>query len=250
MDDKLAPIESYDRLVEYFPDPGARPAFTRELFDETARHYELINQICSFGSGNRYRRHELLRAGLRPGLEVLDVAVGTGLVARAAAEITGDSRAIIGLDMSMGMLTQVRRKLEIRLIRADAERLPLVDQSVDFVSMGYALRHIGDLNNAFREYRRVLRSGGKLLILELARPESRSGRLLMKAYMKGVAPLICRALTGSKSVATLMEYYWDTIEHCIPAATITNAISEAGFVDAACCVEYGTFRTYSGIRAE
>jgi demethylmenaquinone methyltransferase/2-methoxy-6-polyprenyl-1,4-benzoquinol methylase len=89
----------------------------------------------------------------------VDVAVGTGLVAAEAARVLGDPAAVTGLDLSEGMLAEARRRLGggVRLVQARAERLPVADRSVDFVSMGYALRHVADLGVAFAEYRRVLR---------------------------------------------------------------------------------------------
>jgi len=162
---------------ESLPRPAVRPsdirsdrAFVRGLFNDTAPYYDTVNRIFSLGSGGWYRRRCLLRAGLKSGQTVLDVAVGTGLIAEAALRIVGADGDVIGLDLSEAMLAEARRKLDIPLIQGTAEALPLADRSVDFVVMGYALRHIADLQVCFDEFRRVLRPGGTLLLLEVSSP--------------------------------------------------------------------------------
>ena len=105
------PLQPHPTLPDYYPDLVQRPAFVRLLFDRTAHYYDWVCQLLSFGSGNWYRRRALERAGLRPGMTVLDVATGTGLVARQAIAITGDPPAGIGLDVSMGMLAELKRLL-------------------------------------------------------------------------------------------------------------------------------------------
>lgn len=234
-------------LLDYYPAPQARAGFVQGLFDRTAPSYDRINGVLSFGSGGWYRRRALLRAGLRPGDRMLDVAVGTGLVAREGLAILGRPADVLGLDLSLGMLGEARRALPIPLIQSRAEELPLADASVDFVSMGYALRHVTDLGVLFAEFRRVLRPGGRVLVMEIARPESRVGYALVKAYVGRVVPALSRLL-GQDS-RTLMRYYWDTIDACVPPAEILRRLGEAGLADASCQTELGTFRAYMARRA-
>lgn len=240
------PLEPHPVLPEYYPDLAQRPVFVREMFDRTARHYDRINRLLSFGSGGWYRRRALLRAGLHPGMNVLDVAIGTGLVARQALAITGDQQAVVGLDVSMGMLDEVRRQLDLPLIQGLMEQVPVADARFDLVSMGYALRHVADLQATFREFHRVLRPGGTLLILEIARPAHPFKRVVLKFYLGWLIPLLGRVTTGSRDLQTLMRYYWDTIDHCVPPETIIQAIRDAGFIEAGCNVEFDLFRAYFG----
>jgi len=240
------PLEPHPTLPKYYPDLVQRPAFVRGLFDRTARHYDHINRLLSLGSGGRYRRRALERIGLRPGMTVLDVAIGTGLVARQALAITGDPQAVIGLDVSAGMLAEVKRLLDVPLIQGLMEQLPVADACCDFISMGYALRHVADLNVTFREFHRALRPGGGLLILEIARPASPLKRGLLKLYLGWLIPLLGRLTTGERDLQTLMRYYWDTIENCVPPDTIIQAIREAGFAEVDCHMELDLFRAYFG----
>lgn len=239
-------------LAAYYGTAMARDGFVRDIFDRTARSYDRINAVASMGSGALYRRQALLRAGLRPGHRLLDIAIGTGLVAREAVRILGRPADVIGLDLSEGMLTEARRRLggEVPLIRARAEALPLRDASVDFVTMGYALRHVADLTATFAEYRRVLRPGGRLLVLEIGRPGGRLAYASARLYLGHVVPALSRLLGGGSDGATLMRYFWDTIDACVPPEAIGHAITEAGFVTRGCEVQLGLFRAYTARRDE
>ena len=242
------PLEPHPVLPDYYPDLAQRPAFVRGLFDRTARYYDRVNRLLSLGSGSWYRRRALQRAGLRPGMTVLDVAIGTGLVARQALAITGDPQAVVGLDVSAGMLAETRRLLPIPLVQGLMEQLPVADESVDFVSMGYALRHVADLKATFREFHRVLRPDGVLLILEIARPATPCKRAVLKFYLGRLIPLLGRLTTGKRDMQTLMRYYWDTIDNCVRPEAIIQAIRDAGFAEAGCDVEFDLFRAYFGRR--
>jgi demethylmenaquinone methyltransferase/2-methoxy-6-polyprenyl-1,4-benzoquinol methylase len=215
-----------------------------ELFDRTAPSYDWLNSVMSFGSGLRYRRDALLRAGLTEGMRVLDVAVGTGLTARAALGIIGRASAIVGLDASLGMLGHAR-PLGIPLVRAFAEQLPMASRSIDFISMGYALRHVADLNDTFREYHRVLRPGGRLVLLELTRPQGSPLRYAaLRVYMKRVVPLVARLGPGGPDARTLMEYYWETIDAFVPPDVVLGSLRQVGFEDVRREVTWGIFSEY------
>ena len=228
-------------LLDYYAAPGDRLRFVRELFDRTATSYDRINDGLALGSGGWYRRRALVQAGLRSGMRLLDVAVGTGAVAREARRITPE---VIGLDLSAGMLRVARANLPgVPLIQSEGEALPLSDASVDMVSMGYALRHVADLGVLFAEFRRVLRPGGRVLLLEIARPEGRVAHAVARFWLGRVVPALS-GLLGPQS-RTLMRYYWDTIEGCVPPAEILRQLERAGFAGVRCDVQLGLMRAYS-----
>ena len=218
-------------LDRYYGSERDRASFVSTLFDGAARHYDWVGHILAFGSGPYYRRRTLARAGLRPPMKLLDVATGTGQVARAAARILRDPRAVVGLDPSTGMLREARRVHAGPLVQGRAEDIPLRDDIFDMLSMGFALRHVATLEIAFAEYRRVLKPGGRLLLLEVSRPRSAVIRLAIRVYFQQILPLIIRIGTGSEDARLLMKYYWDTIDECVPAATILEALRQTGFVE-------------------
>jgi demethylmenaquinone methyltransferase / 2-methoxy-6-polyprenyl-1,4-benzoquinol methylase len=218
-------------LARYYRSERDRASFVTTLFDGAARHYDWVGHLLAFGSGPYYRRRALAQAGLRPAMKLLDVATGTGQVAREAARILGDPRCVVGLDPSVGMLREARRAHSGPLVQGRAEEIPLRDDAFDMLSMGFALRHVATLEAAFAEYRRVLKPGGRLLLLEVSRPQSALIRWPIRVYFKHVLPLIIRLATGSQDARLLMEYYWDTIDECVPPATILAALEAAGFIE-------------------
>jgi demethylmenaquinone methyltransferase / 2-methoxy-6-polyprenyl-1,4-benzoquinol methylase len=216
-------------LTEFYSSPEERPAYIANLFNRSAEHYDWISSVLSFGTDKAYRRQTLRRAGLKPGMRMLDVATGTGLVARAALEIGIGRNEIAGLDPSAGMLGENQRTTGIQLFRGYGEALPFRDEAFDFISMGYALRHVESLTRLFAEFRRVLKPGGTVVLLEISRPASAAATALLRGYMYRVLPLIARLKTSSPELPELMRYYWATIEQCVPPEKIVEALRASGY---------------------
>jgi demethylmenaquinone methyltransferase/2-methoxy-6-polyprenyl-1,4-benzoquinol methylase len=161
-------------------------------------------------------------------MRVLDVATGTGLLVQAALEIGCDPQDLVGLDPSRGMLSLHAARDRVRLVQGRGESLPFGDEQFDLVMMGYALRHVDDLLVLFAELRRVLRTGGRVLVLEISKPRSGMLAAMMAFHFKHIVPHLLRGERRAMS-AKLMEFYWETIEHCVPAASITEALCQTGF---------------------
>ena len=218
-------------LTGYYRSDAERARFVTSLFDSSARHYDRLCGLMSFGSGQWYRRQALLRVGLRTGMRVLDVATGTGLVARSALQILGDPRAVIGLDPSVGMLREARKASPAPLVQGRVETLPFSRDRFDVLTFGYALRHVTDLEIAFTECRRVLKPGGRLLVLEISRAQSRVTRAMLRLYFLHVLPALMWVSTRSTPARMLSQYYWETIDACVPPETIMEVLRRSGFVD-------------------
>lgn len=233
----------------HFESEAERQQLVERLFNESAPYYDSINRYMSFGTGSRYRRTALLRAGLTEGMSLLDVGCGTGVIAGHARKIVGETGQVIGVDPSEGMLATARSRGRISTSHVGkAEALPVEDDTCDMLTMGYALRHVNDLHTAFREYRRVLRPGGTVLILEITPPRSRIAFRMLKTYLSNVVPAITRLTTRSFEARELMSYYWETIEHCVPPETILDAMREMGFENVKRYVVLGMFSEYTGER--
>jgi len=217
-------------LSNYYDAMEDRQRFVTQLFNSTARHYRSIEMAAGFGSGLWYRRKALQEAGLTPGMKVLDVACGPGLVTEGALTLVGPAGSVVGLDPSIGMLREAQKGACGNLVRAVGERLPFPDHCFDFLSMGYALRHVPDLQGAFMEYRRVLKPGGIVLLMEISRPCSAPLTVLSRFYIKTVLGRVFSVMTGNRNMHTLMTYWWDTIEHCVPPENVLGALRHAGFV--------------------
>jgi demethylmenaquinone methyltransferase / 2-methoxy-6-polyprenyl-1,4-benzoquinol methylase len=243
-----APAAPHPVLKKYYENERDRKPFVTALFDDAARYYDRVCAVGSLGSGRFYRRWVLARSGLAPGMKLLDVATGTGLVARAAVRILGEPGAVVGLDPSSGMLREARKALSVPLVQGTVEELPFGDDRFDFLSMGYALRHAADLRVAFGECRRVLKPGGRLLVLEISRPASAVRERIVRVYLQKVLPLVMRLGTGSPEPERLMAYYWDTIAECVPPDAILQVLRASGFVRVERRVRGGLLSEYLGLK--
>ncbi len=237
-------------LTEYYPTEQDRQAYLRQIFDNTAPDYDRIEAMLAWGTGSRYRRQALERAGLKTGMKVLDVGVGTGLVAAQACVLAGDATLVTGVDPSAGMLAASKLPAAVTLMEGRAESLPFPDNHFDFLSMGYALRHISDLGVAFAEFERVLKPGGRLCILEITQAQNRMGKWLLRNYMRGVIPLLTRFVSKQKDSATIWRYYWDSIEACVPPEQVLATLHAAGLTQVQRHLEVGVFSEYQAIKKQ
>lgn len=244
-DEKLIP---HLPLKQYYEDEGLRKNFIDKIFNETATKYDYINQILSLGSGDWYRKKALHRAGLDSGMSVLDVATGTGMVAKSEFSIVGPEGKVIGLDRSCNMLKKAGEKLNIPLILGDAGALPFQNNTFDFLSMCYALRHVDDLKGTFREYFRVLKPGGILLILELMRPTHPLTYGMVRLYFKFMVALISNSRIGGKDGGQLIRYYWDTINEFVGSDNLKEALSESGFIQVDSFQLFNFFTEFTAVK--
>jgi demethylmenaquinone methyltransferase / 2-methoxy-6-polyprenyl-1,4-benzoquinol methylase len=236
-------------LTDYYQTEQDRPAYLRQIFDSTAADYDRIEAMLALGTGSSYRRQALVRAGLKTGMKVLDVGVGTGLVAVQECLLTGDAALVTGVDPSPGMMAASKLPKAMVLIEGRAESLPFPDNHFDFLSMGYALRHISDLSVAFAEFERVLKPGGRLCILEITKPQNRVGQWLLKNYMRGVIPLLTKFVSRQKDTVTMWRYFWDSIEACVRPEQVVATLSAAGLTQVKRHLVLGMFSEYQAIKA-
>lgn len=243
-------IPPHPVLTGHYSAPEERLGYIRRLFDETAPDYDRINAWMSLRTGGRYRREVLLRAGLGPGQAVLDLACGTGVIADHAQALTAPGGTVVGLDPSLPMLAEAgRRGVKLRVAGA-AEALPLGDRTQDLVVMGYALRHLADLRVGFAEMLRVLKPGGRVLILEMVPPRSPLGYALTKVYLKYLVPTITATVARQPRSRRLMEYYWETVDRCVPAEAVLETLRQVGFARVERRIQFGLFNEYQGQRPE
>jgi demethylmenaquinone methyltransferase/2-methoxy-6-polyprenyl-1,4-benzoquinol methylase len=231
-------------LTGYYQDEDQRRGWVRRIFDQTAPDYDRVEWLIGLGTGSRYRGAALLRAGLKPGMKVLDVGVGTGLVSRQIARIVGAPNLVTGVDPSPGMRGSAQVPAGVRLVRGGVEQLPFANHSFDFITMGYALRHLADLSIAFREVFRVLRPGGRFCILEITQPEKKLQAALLKGYLGGLVPLMARLTSRNADTPRIWSYYYDTIAACAAPQRVMSTLSSAGFGAVDRHVELGIFSEY------
>ncbi len=155
----------------------------RSVFDSVAPKYDVMNDLMSAGLHRVWKRYTITVANPQPGQQVLDIAGGTGDLSRAFAQRVGPTGRVVHTDINEAMLREGRNRLldeglVLPTMVCDAEKLPFADNSFDFVSVAFGLRNMTHKDQALAEMRRVLKPGGKLLVLEF----SRVAKPLEKAY--------------------------------------------------------------------
>ena len=169
------------------------------VFDSVARRYDLMNDLMSLGIHRWWKRYTMETAGLRPGQAVLDLAGGTGDLAERAARRVGPGGRVVVTDINDAMLAVGRERLtdrgvvgNVHYVQADAERLPFPDRSFHLVTMAFGLRNVTRKEAALADIHRVLRPGGRALILEFSRVHPEPLRRLYDLYSFRVLPAVGR----------------------------------------------------------
>lgn len=168
-------------------------AEVRSMFDRIAGVYDRMNRLMTAGLDQRWRERAADLAALADGDRALDVACGTGDLALALRRRVAPSGQVVGLDFSERMLEIARRKdPAIEWVRGNALQLPFADRSFDAVTVGFGVRNFADRRRGLAEMTRVLKPGGRLVILEISRPRRGLGRALHALWFERAVPLLGR----------------------------------------------------------
>jgi len=229
MSEYQTPYAKYDG--DRHAQAAEKEAYVREMFDAISPTYDLANKLMSFGLDKRWRRRLVREAALPQQGAILDLCTGTGDILLEFKSARPDSRGT-GLDFSEGMLAQARLKdpgQSLAWVQGSAMQLPFGDSSFDAVSMAYGLRSITDVPLCFREQARVLKAGGRILCLELSRPQ---GLLQKAAYwpvLNLYLPLVGRMISGHRDG---YAYLRDTIKGFYEPGQILGYMGQAGLKNA------------------
>jgi demethylmenaquinone methyltransferase/2-methoxy-6-polyprenyl-1,4-benzoquinol methylase len=222
------------------------------MFAAIADTYDLNNRVHSLWRDQAWRRAAVRAAGLTGTETVLDVACGTGDLTRAMAR--GGSDSVIGVDFTFPMLQIAHRKptppgeAPIVYVEGDALQLPIADRSVDVVSIAFGIRNVVDPAAALREFHRVLRPGGRCVILEFGLPRSRLLRGIYNIYFRRVMPLTATVISGDRTGA--YRYLPESVNTFISRERMTRMLGEAGFeVTQSRSLTLGICLVYSAVRA-
>ena len=217
-------------------------------FDRIAVSYDLGNRVISLGMDLRWRRKLISLIEPKDGLEILDVATGTGDVAIMAAKSLKRIKRLVGCDLSQEMLKiacdrAAREKSEpaIEFTAGDMHNLPFEDEAFDYVTISFGLRNSHDIERAVSEIRRVLRPGGKALILECSMPESRVFRRVFGFYFRYIMPLIGGVISGDRNAYLYLNRSVETFNS---QKANTAMLQRAGFETETIPFVFGTVWIY------
>jgi demethylmenaquinone methyltransferase/2-methoxy-6-polyprenyl-1,4-benzoquinol methylase len=189
----LPPMAELSGVTRADLDP--QPHEGAEMFDGVASRYDLTNTVISFGQDRGWRRATRAALGLRPGERVLDVGAGTGV---STEELSRSGAFAVGADISVGMLRAGRRvRAEVPLLAGDALKLPFADGVFDAVTISFALRNVVDTTAALREFARVTRPGGRLVVCEFSHPTNGPFRTVYLQYLMRSLPAVARAVASN-----------------------------------------------------
>lgn len=212
----------------------------RGLFDSIAPYYDAMNVIMTAGAWRAWQRAFRRHAGVRPGESVLDVGCGTADLCLILAELVGPSGRVTGVDISEEMISVGRRKVErarladrVELRHGNALDLPFPDGSFDAVTSGFVLRNVADLPRALSEMARILRPGGRAVILELSHPANPLVRWPFTLYFTRVVPLL-GAWAARRWQGPVAPYAWLPVSwRAFPDAPgLARMLAAAGLTDA------------------
>lgn len=181
------------------------------MFDDIAVKYDFLNRFLSMGIDVQWRRKAIKRLEKEAPQQLLDVATGTGDVALMAYKILSPEK-ITGVDISTGMLKIGREKVakaglsdHIELLEADSAQLPFADNSFDAITVAFGVRNFQDLEKGLTEMRRVLKPGGRLVVLEFSRPHNAVFKGLYRFYMDVVTPGIGKMFSHNKTAYSYLN---------------------------------------------
>ncbi|WP_414981130.1 bifunctional demethylmenaquinone methyltransferase/2-methoxy-6-polyprenyl-1,4-benzoquinol methylase UbiE [Congregibacter sp.] len=205
----------------------------RGVFDSVASRYDVMNDLMSAGIHRIWKRFTIELSGVRRGNRVLDIAGGTGDLAAKFAPMVGDEGEVVLADINASMLRVGRDRLldkgvrgNLHYVQADAQYLPFPDGHFDCITIAFGLRNVTDKDLALRSMLRILKPGGRLLILEFSKPRNPLLSKAYDAYSFGVLPFMGRLVAGD---AESYQYLAESIRMHPDQETLQQMMEDAGF---------------------
>jgi demethylmenaquinone methyltransferase/2-methoxy-6-polyprenyl-1,4-benzoquinol methylase len=202
-----------------------RAAYVQNMFTRIARRYDLMNRLMTGFQDVRWRRRVIRLAGLEPNASLLDVGAGTGDLAREALRRFPQAR-VVAADFTLEMMRVGQRLGRLPFSAADALRLPFADACFDAVVSGFLMRNVIDMHAALREQYRVLKTGGRIVILDTTRPKKNLLSPFIWLHMHVVIPTLGRLISGEGDA---YNYLPDSTENFVTAEKLAALMVSVGF---------------------
>lgn len=204
-----------------------------QVFHSVAAKYDIMNDLMSGGIHRLWKRHTISQSGVRSGNKVLDIAGGTGDLTMQFSRIVGSTGEVVLADINDSMLKVGRNKLEnrgivgnVKYVQANAEALPFPDNTFDCITIAFGLRNVTDKSAALASMYRVLKPGGRLLVLEFSKPESELLSQVYDQYSFRLLPFMGKVIAND---AESYRYLAESIRMHPDQETLKGMMEEVGF---------------------
>ena len=212
-----------------------KEGLVRGVFDSVANRYDLMNDLMSAGIHRLWKRFTIELSAVRPGQTVLDIAGGTGDLAAKFSRLVGDNGQVLLADINDSMLKVGRDRLldsgavvNLHMVQCDAQMLPFPDASIDCITIAFGLRNVTDKDMALRSMERILKPGGRLLVLEFSKPVNPIFEKIYDTYSFRVLPLMGQLFTND---ADSYRYLAESIRKHPDQDTLLGMMEDAGLVN-------------------
>lgn len=223
-----------DDIQPYRDAPETKKKQVRRMFDNIAPHYDFLNHFLSLGMDIRWRRKAVREVGDLPGQKILDMATGTGDMAFMLARHYPEAR-VEGVDLSDRMLEIAKKKAvkqglqnSVVFAQGDSERLPMLGDTYDKVTVAFGVRNFADLGKGLRELWRVLKPGGAIVVLEFTKPRIFPFKQLFGLYFRHLLPMIGRLRSGDRRA---YRYLYESVQAFPDYERFLDVLEEAGFAN-------------------
>lgn len=217
------------------PTKEHKEKYVREMFNGIAKRYDLMNSLMSFGLDRSWRKFTVQRSELKAGGKALDCCCGTAMLSMELANVAGAQGSVTGLDFSENMLAVGRENIKqspyykhITLVQGNAMDLPFEDNSFDCVTVGWGLRNVPDIRQTLSEMLRVVKPGGKVVSLDMARPTAPVFKQGYWLYFEKLVPMMGKVWAGKKSA---YSYLHDSSKAFPPQWELAQMFALAGMIE-------------------
>ncbi len=221
-------------LQKRYRTPQEKEKYVRDLFSSLEHHYDPMNRYMSLGLDMKWRRKAIRLAGFRENSTLLDMAIGTGDLTMAAFDHVRDA-SIVGLDFCRPLLLRAEEKLSgsnnhrpVALIQGNGLNMPFKDHYFDGVFTGFSLRNVTDVESLFKEFYRVTKPGGKMVTLEMMRPDNFLTKFIFEIHVKRVVPMLGKLFSEYPDAYTYLPL---SIENFYTAAELADLMENTGWKD-------------------
>jgi demethylmenaquinone methyltransferase/2-methoxy-6-polyprenyl-1,4-benzoquinol methylase len=236
--------------VKPYKDEASKREQVEKMFDSISHRYDFLNHFLSLGIDNIWRRKAISKLEVIQPKRILDVATGTGDLAIAALRLKPEM--VTGIDLSEGMLSVGRKKMKkkgiesVKMIQGDSENLPFEDNSFDAITVGFGVRNYQNLEKGLKEMLRVLRPGGKLVVLEFSKPSIFPVKQLFNFYSKFILPAWGKIFSGSNEAYV---YLPESVKHFPEGEEFLKILGDCGYHNVASTrLSFGISSIYEGVK--